>query len=137
MISGGSSASRPIRALALVEDYRRTARDVLDRQMAERTRAFFAALHAGTDLVDFARTPLLLTLLVYLWRIESDLPQNRFRVYEKFVEQLITTHPARRRAAAQVTAGAPSLPADTIRLLARQPGLIVEATARPAPRASA
>ncbi|HRE04082.1 MAG TPA: NUDIX hydrolase [Opitutaceae bacterium] len=40
MISGGSSASRPIRALALVEDYRRTARDVLDRQMAERTRAF-------------------------------------------------------------------------------------------------
>ena len=74
MTSGGSPAPHPIRALALVEQYRRTAFEASDRQVAERTRSFIEShpdclwrtckaghLTASAWVVNPSRTLVLLT----------------------------------------------------------------------------
>jgi hypothetical protein len=81
--------------------------------------AFVAELQRSPDLRELAKTPLLLTLLIYFRSSNLPLPQGRFRAYGQLIEHLIAVHPRRRQAAGLVTfSRAPLQPSETREVLA-------------------
>lgn len=64
---------------------------------------FMAELQGSPRVLDLARLPLLLTLLIELSRYGARLPDHRIRAYDKMVEYMLTVHPARRQQAAGST----------------------------------
>jgi len=62
---------------------------------------FVGDLVRSPELSELATFPLTLSLLLLVQFQDAVLPQGRFEAYERVVELLIATHPARRRAAAQ------------------------------------
>jgi hypothetical protein len=65
-----------------------------------KTKLFLDGLGSSSDLRTLGRTPLLFVSLLFLWVERSELPRHRFDAYDRLVEHLLATHPARRKAAA-------------------------------------
>ncbi|HWA76293.1 MAG TPA: NACHT domain-containing protein [Polyangiaceae bacterium] len=91
-------------AQALMEE--RQVRHLADRGIEQKptaslTEQFLREIWRSAELGALAVRPLILNLLVQLWYDDAVLPDNRFKAYEKLVEQLLITHPARRNRAAQ------------------------------------
>lgn len=89
--------------------------DNIKKAILNSSERFFQEVNRSGQLKDLASNPLLLSLLVYLWRFETSLPQNRFKAYEELVEHLIKTHPARRKTAAQSMREADEVSEDVLR----------------------
>jgi hypothetical protein len=81
------------------------------REAHQETAAFMAELNSSGSLSDLSSVPLLLLLLLGLHIEGAVLPRNRFDAYEYLIEHLVRDHPARKRAAAMISA---------------QPGLLTE-----------
>jgi hypothetical protein len=64
---------------------------------------FIVELQATPRVLDLARVPLLLMLLIDLSRFGARLPDHRTKAYDKMVDLLLTVHPARRQRAAGAT----------------------------------
>jgi len=69
----------------------------------QRTRDFLKAVRSNLQVMDLARTPLFCQLLIDIFRYSHHLPEQRFKVYEKIVEMLLSDHPASRIYAAGLT----------------------------------
>lgn len=84
------------------EDSDSSDADNRQNQINFETDSFMAELQRSSDLLDLAKVPLLLLLLIYHRLQRSALPNGRFKAYESMVEHLVATHPHRRRVAASV-----------------------------------
>ena len=69
----------------------------------QRKEEFLKAVHSNSNVMDLARTPLFCQLLIDLFRHSHQLPERRFKLYEKIVELLLSEHPAARIHAAGLT----------------------------------
>jgi hypothetical protein len=94
----------------LAERYFRVAASSHDQQptdaaVARSVDGFLAEVHDAPDLRALSGIPLFLVLLIGL-RLSNvaKLPDRRFDVYDRAVQLLIAEHPAKRRAAAAITA---------------------------------
>ena len=80
---------------------------------------FVGELQRSSDLRELAKTPLLLTLLIYFRFSNLPLPQGRFRAYGQLIEHLVAVHPRSRQAAGFVTSSrGPLQPSETREVLA-------------------
>lgn len=77
-------------------------RDEIERLANIETDRFISELNRSKDLKDLARVPLLLCLLIYHKVNNARLPQNRFKAYDSLVEEIIQTHPQKRKVAASL-----------------------------------
>jgi hypothetical protein len=90
-----------------------------DTRARGEAEGFVAELQRSPDLRELAKTPLLLTLLIYFRFSNLPLPQGRFRAYGQLIEHLIAVHPRRRQAAGFVTSSrGPLQPSETREVLA-------------------
>jgi hypothetical protein len=60
---------------------------------------FLQAVTRSSSLIRLARTPLLLVLLLSLYRSDEALPRDRFNAYRRSLEYLVREHPKRREGA--------------------------------------
>lgn len=64
---------------------------------------FLVELNKSGDIRELAKVPLLLHLLIFHKVINVRLPQTRFKAYDSLINNLISVHPHKRRAAALIT----------------------------------
>ena len=90
-----------------------------DTRARGEAEGFVGELQRSSDLRELAKTPLLLTLLIYFRFSNLPLPQGRFRAYGQLIEHLIAIHPRNRQAAGFVTCSrGPLQPSETREVLA-------------------
>ncbi|MDP9050394.1 MAG: NACHT domain-containing protein, partial [Acidobacteriota bacterium] len=73
-----------------------------DVLVTEETRRFLHEIESSSDLIEVARVPLLLLLLLYLRFQNAVLPTGRFEAYAKVVDYLTESHLPQKRSSALV-----------------------------------
>ena len=82
---------------------------------AQEGSRFLEHVRQHPDLGRLAQTPLFLKLMAQLWSQRIELPNSRYRAYQKLVDYLLETHPALRRRAAQITSAPDGLSMEDLR----------------------
>ena len=106
-------ASHYFRAITQAEDSR-ASQSVIEKNVDD----FITQVRDAPDLSAISGLPLFLVLLVGLHLSNiAKLPTGRFEIYDQAIQLLLADHPAKRRAAAGVTATRKRLPDRQLRVL--------------------